>query len=350
MPAEMTRAIVFDQPDRISLREISLPPCGPEEVVCETIYSFVSPGTELRVLSGKQENSRFPLIPGYSWIGRVVEVGRALEGWAEGDLVTGRNPLPVAGFSQKWGGQAGRHRAAVAGYDAVLKLPPGADPWAYVAVEVAAIAWRGVSMAFPAPGETAVVIGQGLIGAFNALWLARLGARVIAVDLVEPRLARALRWGAAAAVNPGQGDPVEQIRRVCPDGADIVFESSSSLAGVELANKVLRQPAARVADSGYAQGDIAQNARYWPRLVYQANYTRRVDVLPGELTGGEGALVMKPGDRTVDDRRVVMDYVREGALPLADVVATPTPVEDAPQAYLALRDHPEEFNTIVFEW
>ena len=34
--------------------------------------------------------SVFPLIPGYSWVGKVVEIGGELSGWREGDLVTGR--------------------------------------------------------------------------------------------------------------------------------------------------------------------------------------------------------------------------------------------------------------------
>lgn len=49
----------------------------------------------------------------------------------------------------------------------MLKLPAGADPWHYVVTEIAAISWRGVTAAFPAPGETAVVVGQGLIGALE---------------------------------------------------------------------------------------------------------------------------------------------------------------------------------------
>ena len=344
------RAIVFTNPNEVGVQPITLPACGPKEVVCETIYTFVSPGTELRVLSGMLESKgKFPLIPGYSWVGRVIEVGSDLKGWNEGDLVTGRNPLRVLGIGSLWGGQASHHRAEVSGYDSVLKLPDGADPWEYVAAEVAAIAWRGVSSAFPAPGETAVVIGQGLIGAFNALWLLHHGARVIAVDLVEARLARARRWG-AATVNPKDGHAREQILALAPDGADIVIESSSSRPGVELANQVLRQPAPRVMNTDYPVAALHGNAHFWPRLVYQATYTHPHDVRPGGLTGGEGALVLKPGDRTVGDRLQVLELVRRGKLPLADIVTNATPVAEAPHAYLTLRDNPDRYNTIVFDW
>ena len=241
------RAIVFPASGEVELRTLTLPACGPTEVVCETVYSFVSPGTELRILRGVAESKgRFPVIPGYSWVGRVIEVGAELHGWREGELVTGRNPVFLPGITSLWGGQASHHRAEVTGYDSVLKLPDGADPWDYVAVEVSAISWRGVSAAYPAPGETAVVVGQGLIGACSARWLQHFGARVIVVDPVASRLERARRWGVAAAIDPTAGDAREAILALAPGGADIVIEASASPAGVALANAVLRQPAARV--------------------------------------------------------------------------------------------------------
>jgi 3-hydroxyethyl bacteriochlorophyllide a dehydrogenase len=345
------KAIVFTNPNEVKVQSVKLPACGPKEVVCETLYSFVSPGTELRVLSGVAESKgKFPLIPGYSWVGRVIEVGTELKGWKEGELVTGRNPIRVPDMGFLWGGQASHHRAEVTGYDSVLKLPAGAKPWDYIATEVSAIAWRGVSMAYPAPGETAVVIGQGLIGAFNALWLLHHGARVIVVDLLESRLARALKWGAAAAVNPKDGDAREQILALAPGGADIVIESSSSKPGVELANQILRQPTPRVMNTDYPVAALHGNAHFWPRLVYQANYTYSHEVRPGGLTGGEGVLVMKPGDRTVGDRLQVLDLIRRGKLPIEDIVKKPTPVEEAPEAYFKLRDNPDKVNTIVYQW
>jgi len=346
-----TQAIVFDDRDKITVQEFDLPPCGPEEVVCETIYSFVSPGTELRVLSGIHESrGKFPLIPGYAWVGRVVEIGAEVKGWGIGELVTGRNPLPLPGIYSLWGGQAGMHRATVSGYDSVLKLPENVDPWQYVAAEVAAISWRGVTCAYPSRGETAVVIGQGLIGAFAALWLKHHGARVLVVDLVESRLDRARRWG-VTAINANDGDTRERLLAHTAGGADIVIEASGSRSGVDLANQILRQPAARATNSDYRVTRLHSNALYWPRLVYLATYTHKHEVGPGGLSGNaEGVVVLKQGDRTVADRLAAIERIRHDDLPLDDIVTSPVPVEDAPRAYSDLRDHPDQHNTIVFQW
>jgi len=350
----MTRtinAIVFTQPNEVKLQQFSLPPCGPSEVICETIYSFVSPGTELRVLSGaKESQGKFPLIPGYSWVGRVVEVGSDLRGWREGELVSGRNPIPVPGVGFMWGGQASHHRCVVSGYDAVLKLPAGADPWQYTPTEVAAISWRGASICFPAAGETAVVVGQGLVGAFAAKWLMHHGAKVIVVDRIESRLTRALAWGASAAVNASDSDSREQILSLTTGGADIVIEASGSRGGVELARTILRQPTARLLHTNYPVEQLHASAHYWPRLVFLATYLNKQEIFPSEFAGVEGAIVFGPGDRTVGDRLAVLERIRCGDIPMKDIVAAPTPVAQAPQSYLTLRDNPDKYNTMVFDW
>ncbi len=346
------KAIMFREPGEIGFTGFELPPCGEQEVLAETIYSFVSPGTETRVLAGTGESKgRFPLIPGYSWVGRLIELGSAVKGWRVGDLVSGRNPQPVPGVTQLWGGQASHHRCVVEGYDSLVKLPAGADPWDYITAEVSAISWRGVSCAFPAPGETAVVIGQGLIGAFNARWLLVQGARVIVVDLEESRLERARRWGALATLNGRDADIREQILAHCPEGgADIAIESSSTIEGARLAAGVLRQPVYRTLHAAYPVTALRSCANVWPRLVFQATYMQQLTMGPGGLAGSEGVLVLKPGDRTVGDRLATVDQIRAGNLPVGDIIDTPTPVEEAPEAYRTLRDNPGAVSAVAYEW
>jgi hypothetical protein len=89
---------------------------------------------------------------------------------------------------------------------------------------------------------------------------------------------------------------------------------------------------------------VARRTRASTRYLFKLEWT------PGELTGGEGAIVLKPSDRTVGDRLQVIKQIRLGNLPVGDFVDKPTPVEDAPQAYLTLRDHPEAVSAIAFKW
>ena len=229
-----------------------------------------------------------------------------------------------------------------------MKLPQGADPWHYVHAEVAAISWRGASIAYPAPGETAVVIGQGIIAAFAARWLICLGAGVMVVDLEESRLKQALKWGALSAFNGREPDVRKKILNQCSGGVDIVVEASSSISGVKLAGSILRQPAPRILNENYPIADMHTNAHLWPRLVLLATYSQTLDTGPGGLFNVEGAVVLKPMDRTTGDRQEVVERIRSGDLPISDILKAPVPVEDAPAAYAQLRDNPSQQTALAF--
>lgn len=342
------RAIVFDKPNSVVLQDIELQACGEDEILAETIFSFVSPGTELRVLGGNQPSTTFPLIPGYSWVGRVIEVGKNVRGWQEGELVSGRNAIPVSGIEYCWGGQAGHHRCNPSG--TVVKLPQGANPWEYVHAEVASISYRGVTSAYPLPGETAVVIGQGMIGAFNTKWLLLHGARVIAVDVEDFRLEPARKWGVAAALNAKDSDIRETILSYCNGGADIVVESSASVQGAKLAADLLRKPAPQTMGSVYPVGAMHANAHLWPRLVFQASYHPLIETKPQGLQKVEGVVVLQPFDRSVGDRLAVVEHIRKGDLPVSDIIDAPTPVSDAPKAYMELKNSPDKIRGLAFNW
>lgn len=342
-------AIVFTGPGAVETRTFSLGECGPAELIVRTLYSLVSPGTELRLLSGIGEaEGQFPFIPGYALVGRVEQVGSRVRGWREGELVSARNPIPLEEVGYLWGGQAGLHRYEVAGDGQPVKLPAGADPWDYVLAEVGAISWRGVHAAGPRPRETAVVIGQGIIGALATKWLLHLGARVVVTDLVSARLERATRWG-AAAVEGGRDDATESILALTDGGADIVIEASGSRAGVELASRLVRhcpQGPARLRHGLDAQLQGCP----WPRLVYLASYTHEVSSKPGQFFPGEAALVVTPIDRTVNDRQTVVDLIRRGVLSTGELLDKPTPYRSAPAAYAALRDQPADVAAVAFAW
>jgi threonine dehydrogenase-like Zn-dependent dehydrogenase len=300
------KAIVYKAPREVGVDHFELGPCGPQEVLCETIYSFVSPGTELRNLS--EFNKTFPCIPGYSYVGRIIEVGSAAKGWRVGDLISGRNQpsaLNPLGIASVYGGHVSHHRCVVSGNCAPVRLPENADPWDYVTAEVASISWHGVSIASPCPGEKAVVIGQGMIGAFAAKWLVGMGLRVVVVDLDEKRLARSAKLGVAGAVAGGAPDVKERILSYFENGADIVVEASSSIAGCQLGASVLKKTLESSVEQSYHLPELQGGACKWPRFVYLATYTNTVETHPSGLAEREGVMVFRPEDRKVGDRQTI---------------------------------------------
>ena len=68
------------------------------------------------MFSGRGEAvGKFPLIPGYSVVGEVVDVGFAVKGRQVGDLVSGRNPdkpAPGLELSAHWAPRGWRRPGA----------------------------------------------------------------------------------------------------------------------------------------------------------------------------------------------------------------------------------------------
>lgn len=347
--ARKANAIVFEDIDKVGIRNLELAPCGADEIVCETILTFVSPGTELRVLGGHYSKKEdFPLIPGYSAVAKVIETGADVKGFKVGDLVSGRNPgKAIPGLKSMWGGQAGAHVYATTGEDRAVLLPKVAEPMDYVIAEVAAISFRGVEAANPVAGETAVVIGQGLIGAFSAAWLMDRGCRVIVCDVDNGRLEKALKRGVAEAVNMTDKNAMERLAVICNGGADIVVESSGSSAGALASYKLLRKkPQAYGKD--YKVEPIAFYHGDWPRLVMQANYIDPVSINPFGFVPGEGVTIIAPKDRGVEDRQKTVEAIRKGRIKAADYVDLVLPYAKAVEGYAGLKNR--TCLSVVYKW
>ncbi len=343
------KAITYTDVNQIDVREYELGDVGPSDIVVRTRYTMVSSGTELRVLGGHYGASgNYPIIPGYSSVGEVIEVGPESTGFRVGDQVSCRNPKPLLGVKSMWGGQASLQVHVTHGEDRPVLLPTGADLIDYVTAEISAISLRGVTAAAPRRGETAVVLGQGLIGAFSAAWLNAAGCRVIVADLEKGRLKRAKKW-AAATVNVSDADVEARLLTLCNGGADIVVECSGSPKGALMAYKLVRCKPQNYSKD-YKVEPIQFYGGDWARLVIQANYIDQVNINPFGFFPGEGVTVLTPADRGVEDRQMAVEQYRRGTLKSTDFVQNLAAVSDAPAAYVALRDDKNNNFSLAFDW
>ena len=345
------KAVVFPAPGKVEIQEFVLPPVGDEDILVRSLYTMVSPGTELRGWSGQ---ARFPMIPGYATIGEVIEVGAKVKGYRGGDLVSGRSCKRFFHDGQfNCGGHMSGHLFPTVGEDRAVLLPAGAKALDYVIAEISAISLRGAVAANPRQGETAVVIGQGLIGAFSATWLQAYGCHVVVTDLEEGRLTRALARGAFAAVNGADPDAVERIRAHLNGGADIVVESSGSAAGAKLAYSLVR-PTPRAnpyVEGAFHRGEpITFCQAQWPRLVMQASYTQEVSIHPHGFYPGEGIVILTPADRSQDDRQRAVKAIATGRIKAADFIDRIVSHREAPEAYRTLRDDKNRYFSVIFDW
>ena len=193
---------------------------------------------------------------GYSLCGEVIEVGHGAEEFQVGQLVAA----------------AGNEYALHAEYNWVptnmcVPVPHGVAPEHAAFSTVGAIAMHGVRRGEVQLGETACVIGLGLVGQLVVRLLLAAGVRVVGLDVLEDRCKRAEQAGAAACAAP-TSEGIAAVQQALDElsggrGADHVFLAAGGASNgpVETAVKLARDRA-RVVDIGKTRLDLPWNAYY----------------------------------------------------------------------------------------
>ena len=127
---------------------------GPHEVLLKTLYSTISPGTELAWLNHMENTpGEYPYYPGYSACCRVEETGAEVVGISVGDI--------VAASTKHWSFH-------VLEADKCIPLPETLKPCEASAFRLAAISLQGVRKADLQIGDDVAVLGMGAIGNYAA--------------------------------------------------------------------------------------------------------------------------------------------------------------------------------------
>jgi S-(hydroxymethyl)glutathione dehydrogenase/alcohol dehydrogenase len=127
--------------------------------------------------------------------------------------------------------------------NAIVKIPDDMplDRAALIGCGVTTGVGAALNTAKVEPGSSVAVFGTGGVG-IAAIQGARIaGARqIIAVDVVESKLADAKKFGATHVVDASSGDPVQKIREMTGDGVDYAFEAIGLKKTAEQAFDCLR--------------------------------------------------------------------------------------------------------------
>jgi L-iditol 2-dehydrogenase len=150
----------------------------------------------------------------------------------------------VLGVSPKEYRQHGAFAEYVAVPEHILYcLPDGLSFEQAAMVEPVSIAFHAVALTPSSLNDSAIVIGAGMVGIFviQALRAAGCG-KIIAVDIEKNKLDLAQKLGADYVLQAGQGDVVEEVRKLTDDrGANLAFEVVGNTAAVNTAISSLRK-------------------------------------------------------------------------------------------------------------
>jgi threonine dehydrogenase-like Zn-dependent dehydrogenase len=125
----------------------------------------------------------------------------------------------------------------------VYKIPDALTFERAALIEPTTVAVHAVNITPITLGDTAVVVGVGMIGllTLQALRLAGCG-RVVAIDVDDAKLKTAADLGAAFQINSKTSDAVAQIKELTEGrGADVVLEAVGATAPIQTALDCVRK-------------------------------------------------------------------------------------------------------------
>lgn len=256
------KAMLLKEYNQLEVTDMPEPEIGPRDVLVEVRACGIC-GSDIHGYDGSSGRRIPPLVMGHEAAGIIAKAGPEVEGFAVGDRVTfdstvscghcqfcraGR--INLCDNRKVLGVSCGEYRqhGAFAQYVAVpqnilYKIPEGLAFEHAAMIEAVSIAVHAANRAPVKLGDTAVVVGSGMIGllVIQAIRLAGC-SQVIAVDLDDDRLYLARKLGADVTLNPKQDNVIQEIQaRTGGNGADIAIEVVGATVTIQTAIQATRK-------------------------------------------------------------------------------------------------------------
>ena len=325
--------IVFESIGKAVLKPFKVQQPKAGQVLLENEYTVVSAGTERANLINLPNTSlRFPYHPGYSGVGRVIAVGDGVENAKIGDRVLANS-------------SGHRSHAVQRAADLTVVRDDQIESLDAAFVVIAAMGLQGVRKLKLQLGESAMVIGLGILGVFATQAAALDGAiPVIVSDFDKQRRDLALTLGADYAFSPDEENLPEKIKALTYGrGPDAIVEVTGAAAALQQAlTYVARQ--GRISLTGCTRISDA-NIDFYKYVHHEgvsligahAFVRPKVDSYSGYWTAQ-------------DDYRTLLAFIAAKKLKVQPIISEIVSPECAPAIYTRLAEDKQPPLGIVFEW
>ncbi len=341
-PRTTRRQIIFTAIGRAELQRGPVPEIKGRNVLVRMEYTVVSGGTERACILGLPNagGDKFPKTLGYCGVGRVERVGEAVSSFAVGDRV-----LVYHGIHSDYN-IVDEATEGVAQFAHLTKVEDDAiDSLDAAFVIIASMGLGGVRKLEIELGESAMVMGLGLLGMFAVQFLALSGANpLIASDLNPARRELALKLGADYALNPaeeGFTDKVKELTKgrginACVEVTGVSKAMSQALDSASWMGRIALLGCTRISDCAV---DYYQKVhRPGVKLIGAHNFVRpKFESYPHHWTHQ-------------DDCRAILDLIAAKKLRVRPIVSRVVAPEEAPEIYRQLCEDPDFPIGTVFDW
>lgn len=334
------KAVVFTDKLQVEVLEVDVPELGPDQVLIDVDYSWISIGTESSFLREERSDgetpyregdpSIYPMVAGYQKTGIVRAVGADVQGLAVGDHVFATMSF-IAGMKGPMGGHVS---PAVTPADQVWKLPEGADPVAYAGMVLTQVGYNCGIRPDVKAGDFGVVIGDGLVGQWAAHTLAHRGVHVALLGRHDERLG--YLPGEIRKINTRNISSIEGLMELkagdseglLKHGINVIVDSVGDLDSVNVLMPQMRREGHLVAAGFYGDRD---------KISIQ-------QLRPKEIT------LHCPSGWSKMRMDATLKGIEEGWLLTEPLVTHRFPVDQAKQAWDVILDRNQQCLGVILEW
>lgn len=293
------KALLLSEYKELNVTEFDRPDIGAKDVLVQVKACGIC-GSDIHGYDGSSGRRIPPLVMGHEAAGVVAEVGDEVTEFKPGDHVTFDSTVSCGECYFCRGGSINlcdnrmvlgvscgeyRRHGAFAEFVSVpqhicYQLPKDLSFEHAAMIEAVSVAVHAANRTPVTLGDTAVVVGSGMIGllAIQAIRLAGC-SQVIAVDLDAGRLEKARQLGADVGLKADEVDVPEEVRKLTHGrGADVVLEVVGATATIKTAIE-----SARKGGSITLVGNLAPNVE----MPLQSIVTRELSVYGTCASSGE---------------------------------------------------------------
>lgn len=341
MSISESNAIVIERPRVASFRKIKLTSMQNNGIVCRTVMSAISSGTDMKTWMGLQpaESLYYPLVPGYENAGEVVDGN---EKTAKGTKVMINECRRFGDVCAAWGGNSEfvvkDSVTAPGAFDPVAEIPANIGYKEAVLAYLPCVSLKGIKRIPLSGNEKVLVTGAGMIG-ISAMQILKILYPGITVIALEPHpFRREIASFYADHVLAPDGSEVAKLKEICGGKlADAVIECSGNPAMPGTLHRFIKDGGWREDDK---PGHIHLQGDYPGRIVmdgYNKWFTKNCTITM--------TCALSPGGK-----EQVLQWISEGKFDTSKLPVEIWPAGKCEEAYRYKEEKGEDVFKILFDW
>ena len=332
--SRLSQVLWLNAPRSLEFRAIELGPCAEDQIICETIVTAISPGTELAAYTGVEPlrpGRQYPRLQGYCNVACVTNVGASVTSVSPGQLVLTFHS----------------HRSSfVTKTDEILYALHDTDkPEQVVCAYLYHLGYNAVLRSDIKAGSRVLIIGMGTLGT-TSLEMCKIAGAVCDVITDHPGTReQALGMAARYAYSRNEFDSSQEGQ--APASYDTVITTVNGWADWKRALIAARKlgTIAMLGFPGRGQKPPDFNPLD-PRYVYSKQL--RIEAVGESPEQSDSRGFLRFSER--ENLAFIIDAIRQGRIDTANIAAAKVSYRDIETEYVKLSRRESSSATTLIDW